>query len=251
MSAGESGTAHPVPRWAWGVLALSLAAVVLPAAAGLGSRFGAWHFRTGFALLKVDVYLGGAAVLVAGVAFGVALTRRFRPAWPVALAAVLLPLFPLATILGAYHDAGVLPRIHDITTDPADPPGFEAVVPLRPPGANTLVYGGPALAAQQAAAYPDIRPILSPLTPDRAYELARSLVHAYGWKPVREDPQAGAIEAVDTTFWFGFKDDISIRVRPREGGSRVDVRSVSRVGVSDVGTNARRIRRFIRDFQGG
>jgi uncharacterized protein (DUF1499 family) len=251
MNAPESGSAHTVPRWAWGVLALSLLALALPVVAGMGSRFGAWHFRTGFALLKADVYLGGAAMLVAAVAFGVTLAPRFRSGWPVALAALLLPLFPLASILGAYHDAQVLPRIHDITTDTEDPPGFEAVVPLRPADANTLVYGGPALAARQAAAYPDIGPIFSRLTPDRAYELARSLVHAYGWKPVREDPDAGAIEAVDTTFWFGFKDDVSIRVRPREGGSRVDIRSVSRVGVSDVGTNARRIRRFIRDFEGG
>jgi len=249
MNAAGAGDGHPMPRWAWVSLALSVLALVLPVAAGMGARFGVWHFGIGFALLKADVYLGGAAMMVAAVTLGLAFSPRFRGAWPVALVALLLPAFPLATILGTYHDARALPRIHDITTDSEDPPGFSAVLALRPPDANTLTYGGPALAARQAAAYPDIGPIFSRFEPDRAFELAKELAHAYGWRVVREDRKAGEIEAVDTTFWFGFKDDISIRIRPREGGSRVDIRSVSRAGVSDVGTNARRIRRFIRDFQ--
>jgi uncharacterized protein (DUF1499 family) len=246
----EPGPTPRVPRWAWWVLALSGAAAVLPMAAGFGSRFGLWHFRTGFQLLRVDVYLCGAALLVAAVAFGISLVRRFRGALPVALAALLIPMFPLAAILSQFRDAQELPRIHDITTDFAEPPQFSAVIPLRPEGSNALDYEGPAVAASQAAAYPDIQPVLSRYKPDRAFELARSLARAYGWKTVREDREAGEIEAVDTTFWFGFKDDISIRIRPHPGGSRVDIRSVSRVGVSDVGANARRIRRFMHDFKG-
>jgi uncharacterized protein (DUF1499 family) len=245
------GPTPRVPRWAWWVLALSGAAAVLPMAAGLGSRFGLWHFRTGFVLLRIDVYLCGAALVVAAVAFGISLVRRFRGALPVALAALLIPMFPLAAIMAQARDARHLPRIHDITTDFAEPPQYSAVIPLRPPGSNSLKYEGPSVAASQAAAYPDIQPILSRRKPDRAFELARELAHAYGWKIVREDREAGEMEAVDTTFWFGFKDDISIRIRPHPGGSRVDIRSVSRVGVSDVGTNARRIRRFMHDFKGG
>jgi uncharacterized protein (DUF1499 family) len=240
-----------VPRWAWWLLALSGAAAVLPMLAGFGSRFGWWDFRTGFTVLKYDVYLCAVALLAAALGFGVSLVRRFRGALPVALAALLIPMFPVAAILAQSRDAQHLPRIHDITTDFAEPPQYSAVLPLRPEGSNSLEYAGAAVAALQAAAYPDIQPILSRFKPDRAYELARSLAHAYGWKIVREDREAGEIEAVDTTFWFGFKDDISIRIRPHPGGSRVDIRSVSRVGVSDVGTNARRIRRFTKDFQGG
>lgn len=240
-----------VPRWAWWLLAFSGAAALLPMAAGFGARFGAWDFRTGFVLLKYDVYLCGAALVVAATGFGVSLVRRFRGALPVALAALLIPVFPVTAILAQFRDAQHLPRIHDITTDFAEPPEFSAVVPLRPAGSNPLAYGGANVAAMQAAAYPDIQPILSRFKPDRAWELARSLAHAYGWKIVREDREGGEIEAVDTTFWFGFKDDISIRIRPHPGGSRVDIRSVSRVGVSDVGTNARRVRRFMHDFQGG
>jgi len=247
----RTGPTSRVPRWAWWVLGLSVAAAVLPMAAGFGSRWGWWPFRTGFAILKVDVYVCAVALAVAAVGFGLSLVRRFRGACPVALAALLVPLFPLAAVLSQYHDATTLPAIHDITTDFAEPPRFDAVVPLRPEGSNPLEYGGAKVAASQVAAYPDIQPIISPFKPDRAYELARSLAHAYGWSIVQEDPEARVIEAVDTTFWFGFKDDIAIRVRPHDKGSRVDIRSVSRVGRSDVGANARRIRRFIEDFNGG
>ena len=74
-----------------------------------------------------------------------------------------------------------------------------------------------------------------------ALEAAR----ASGWEIVAAVPQERRIEAVATTFWFGFKDDIVVRIRPAPGGSRIDVRSVSRVGRSDLGTNAKRIRAFL------
>jgi uncharacterized protein (DUF1499 family) len=77
----------------------------------------------------------------------------------------------------------------------------------------------------------------------KAIDAARAL----DWEIVASDAPAGRIEATATTMWFGFKDDIVVRVRPEAGGgSRVDVRSVSRVGQSDVGANAKRIREFIR-----
>jgi len=81
--------------------------------------------------------------------------------------------------------------------------------------------------------------------PDRAFDLALAALHEMGWDLVAADATAGRIEATDTTFWFGFKDDVVIRVRPADGGSRVDVRSLSRVGVGDVGTNAKRIRAYL------
>jgi uncharacterized protein (DUF1499 family) len=242
--------ARAVPVWAWFLVGLSAAAALLPLMAGLGSRFGWWPFRTGFAMLQVSVYADGAAAVLGAVGLGVALRPRWRGALPVVLAATLVPLFPLFTILSHYHDARTLPRIHDITTDFAEPPAFHAVIPLRPAGSNSLDYDDPRVAALQAAAYPDIAPVLTPFPPDRAFELAKALAHGYRWEVVREDPAAGEIEAVDTTLWFGFKDDISIRIRPHGDGSRVDIRSVSRVGLSDAGANARRIRRFIADFSG-
>jgi uncharacterized protein (DUF1499 family) len=139
--------------------------------------------------------------------------------------------------------------IHDITTDPENPPGFVSVLPLRKDAPNSATYGGPEIAAQQRAAYPDIRPLVSDLPPARAFERALSVAQRMGWSIVDDNAAEGRIEATATTRWFGFKDDVVLRIVPAAGnGSRIDIRSVSRVGRSDVGTNARRIRTFLKMF---
>src|SRR5207245_2074399 len=107
-------------------------------------------------------------------------------------------------------------------------------------------YGGPAVAAQQHRAYPDLRPVTLPEPPPRAFERALAVARAQGWEIVESSPAEGRIEATDTTRWFGFKDDVVVRVRPEGAGSRVDVRSLSRVGRSDVGKNAARLRAYLR-----
>jgi uncharacterized protein (DUF1499 family) len=101
------------------------------------------------------------------------------------------------------------------------------------------------VAAQQRAGYPDIAPADYPVETETAFEAAAATARAMGWTVVAMDEAAGRIEAIDRTFWFGFTDDVVIRVRPTDAGSRIDVRSVSRVGVSDVGTNAARIRAYL------
>jgi uncharacterized protein (DUF1499 family) len=109
-------------------------------------------------------------------------------------------------------------------------------------------YPGGEFARQQRAAYPDLAPILLAVAPREAFARAVAAAEAMGWEVVGRDAAAGTIEAVDTTKWFGFKDDIAIRVTPAPGGSpnlsQVDVRSKSRVGRSDLGTNAQRIRAY-------
>src|SRR5260221_12885439 len=104
---------------------------------------------------------------------------------------------------------------------------------------------GGEFARQQRAAYPDLAPILLPAAPGEACARAAAAAEAMGWEVVGRDAAAGTVEAVDTTKWFGFKDDIAIRITPTpEGGSRIDIRSKSRVGRSDLGTNAQRIRAY-------
>jgi uncharacterized protein (DUF1499 family) len=139
-----------------------------------------------------------------------------------------------------------VPPIHDITTDSDDPPRFVDIVPLRKDAPNATDYGGPDLAAQQQAAYPDIQPVTLRLPGSQAFAQARKAAEAMGWDIVASNPEEGRIEATDTTLWFGFKDDIVIRIRSQDDESRIDVRSVSRVGKSDVGKNAQRIRAYIR-----
>src|SRR6185369_8526865 len=134
------------------------------------------------------------------------------------------------------------PRIHDISTDVDNPPRFVAVVPLRP---GALDYGGAAVAAQQLKAYPDLKTLVLNVPKERAFQSALETAREMGWAIVAEMPAEGRIEATDTTRWFGFKDDIVVRIFPAGERSLVDVRSVSRVGISDVGTNAQRIRSFL------
>jgi uncharacterized protein (DUF1499 family) len=142
-----------------------------------------------------------------------------------------------------------VPPIHDITTDTENPPPFVAVLRLRAGAANPPDYGGEAVAAQQRAAFPAIQPVHAPLPPDRTFDLALATAEDQGWKIVAAIPSEGRIEATDTTGWWGFKDDIVIRIRPEGSGSRLDIRSESRVGVSDLGTNAARIEAFLEDFE--
>jgi len=109
------------------------------------------------------------------------------------------------------------------------------IFPQRKNAPNSPEYGGPEVAAKQRAAYPDLAPATLSVAPEKAFERALTAARKMGWGIVDENVTDGRIEATDTTFWFGFKDDIAIRIAPADHGSRVDIRSVSRVGKSDLG----------------
>jgi uncharacterized protein (DUF1499 family) len=110
-------------------------------------------------------------------------------------------------------------------------------------------YAGPETAQQQREAYPDIRPLILDLPADRAFQRALDIADAQGWEIVDANAAEGRIEATDRTFWFGFYDDVVIRLTPLEGRTVVDVRSKSRVGRSDRGFNARRIRGYLEELR--
>jgi uncharacterized protein (DUF1499 family) len=147
-----------------------------------------------------------------------------------------------------------LPAIHDITTDPIDPPRFEALARLRTgDGANTAVYAGLYSAELQRAAYPDIEPVDLDVPVQRAYDVALAVVNKRKWLVIDERaPQPprriGRIEAVARTPIMGFREDVSIRVTPDGEGSRVDIRSSSRYFEGDLGSNAARVTRLIEDI---
>jgi hypothetical protein len=164
----------------------------------------------------------------------------------VAALAVLIGLAAAAVPVSWRMTARKLPVIHDISTDTVNPPQFVAILPLRKDAPNPAVYGGPEVAEQQKLAYPDLRTEVLDVPSAPAYDRALSTARAMGWRIVAAEPALGRIEATDTTFWFGFKDDIVIRIVPAGDRAMVDIRSVSRVGKSDVGTNARRIREFLK-----
>lgn len=221
---------------------LAAAALASLLAGPVGVRAGWWEFPTGFTLLRWAVYLGGAAIALAVIG-GIAARRP----WPAIAALVVAGLAAAVPVLWL-RQARSVPAIHDITTDTSDPPAFVAILPLRKDAPNPPAYAGEAVAKQQHAAYPDLRPLVLTVPPRRAFALAVEAANESGWEVVESDlgfGELGRIEAVDTTFWFRFKDDVVVRIVPHEAGSRVDVRSKSRVGRSDVGTNAKRIRAYL------
>ena len=216
----------------------ALAAVLL---AGPGSRMGWWSFRTGLlVVLKWAAYGGIAAMVLAVVALIVGGRR------PIAALALLAGLGAFVPPLMFQRTAKSVPPIHDISTDTDNPPPFVAVVERRQDASNPVEYGGPEIAAQQHQAYPDLRPVTLSDPPARAFERALEAAKGQGWEIVASAPADGRIEATDTTRFFGFKDDVVVRVKAEGAGSRVDVRSLSRVGKSDVGKNASRIRAYLR-----
>jgi uncharacterized protein (DUF1499 family) len=227
-----------------GVLAGALALLLL-ALAPLGWRAGVWHYRISFSLISLAGLLAIAGAIAAGVglAFGRA-TLRWRNAILPSLA-VLLGLCVLIAIW-QIKQHGAAP-IHDITTDLDNPPAFIVALPARrAEHAAPDAYAGIELARQQQAAYPDIRPTLLAVTPGRAFELALATAEAMpGWTITASDSQAGRIEASQASFWFGFVDDIVIRVGAAGAGSRIDMRSLSRQGRGDLGVNARRIQAYM------
>jgi uncharacterized protein (DUF1499 family) len=140
------------------------------------------------------------------------------------------------------------PPIHDITTNTQSPPQFEFLTDSRIGARNTLVYGGEDIAAQQRQAFPNIGPIASDLSVEAAYQKALTVAKTMGWTIVAQDPKALRFESTATTPFFNFADDVVILVSTLEQGSRIDLRSVSRIGIGDAGVNAKRIQEFSQRF---
>ncbi|RUO23244.1 DUF1499 domain-containing protein [Aliidiomarina iranensis] len=137
-----------------------------------------------------------------------------------------------------------VPAIHDISTDTVNPPEFVAVAPLRADAPNPVEYAGPDVARQQLEAYPDIETMRFQQAPADVFAAALAVVQGTGWEIVAAEANDGRIEATVTTTWFGFKDDVVIRIQGDGGETLLDMRSKSRLGGSDVGANAARIREF-------
>jgi uncharacterized protein (DUF1499 family) len=174
-------------------------------------------------------------------------SRMLSTRWTIAIALVVTVA---ALAIGARVVRRAFPPINDISTDTDDPPRFVDILPLRAASRSRSEHGGPAVAAMQRAAYPDIAPAQLSTTPAEAFARARAAANEMGWEIVSADSAAGRIEATATTPVFRFRDDIVIRVRTHSRGVRVDIRSASRVGRGDLGANARRIRGFVAHLNG-
>ena len=227
---------------------ITLLATTAAIMAGLGTRWEWWSFRTGFAILTIAAYgsVVAAGLSLIGLIWSGLSGSRFG--FALALISLVSSLTVAGTLWQWKTKAESLPRIHDVSTDTDNPPLFKAILPLRKDAPNPADYGGPDIAAKQQAGYPDIGPLMLPVAPGEVFQKALSAAINMGGEIIEANRDAGLIEATYTTYWFGFKDDMVVRITPEKTGSRIDVRSVSRVGVSDVGTNAKRIRRFLENM---
>ena len=245
---------QPIPEWGsghrWPVrlavwsFRLAVVAAALVGVAPVAHRFGILPLAPALLAVPLGVCLSLCALVVAGVS----LVRGALP-FPVRRRVVVAATLSAVTGVGPLAVAVPklsLPAIHDVTTDTDDPPTFAALVPLRIGAANTLDYGGPDVAEAQRGAYPELQTLRLGESPEVVLRQVRRVAEEMDWDVVDVDDVAGRLEATATSFWFGFTDDIVVRVRSSEvlGGAYIDVRSVSRVGGGDLGANAARISVF-------
>ena len=261
-------TEQPISRlaiWALRIALFSLAATFI---AVIIVRSGALEIVPALSTLAGALVLACAAILLAfgaGIVIwrdGVGGGRQAVIALVIGVALIAYPAY-LGTV------AWRLPSIYDITTDPIDPPQFDAIARLRPRDANPITYAGLYTAELQHTAYSDIEPDDTTSTPQEAYDAAMKIVTKRRWRVVDARPpqgqgalprvidahtakvsttQDGIIEAVARTPILGFRDDIVVRIRPTADGARIDIRSTSRYGRHDLGTNAKRVRNLIDDI---
>lgn len=241
--------AKQISRWALACILLSIAAVLVLLIAGYGYQWGWWELRTSFTwLLPGSGILAIVGLILAGI-YGIARLRD--PSRSGAAAAVIGAVLALAVIgtLGYWaNEASKYPPIHDISTDVENPPPFRAIVALRAEASNDTTYGDAEKAALQREHYPELETLFLDMEYPQAFERALEAAREMPWEQiVTADEEAGLIEAVDKLPWFGFIDDVVIRVDTAEtaGRSRIDVRSVSRIGQGDIGVNAHRIREYL------
>jgi uncharacterized protein (DUF1499 family) len=236
---------------AWWSKAIMIGAIIgatlLPVGA-LGTRLGLWSFQIGLLLLASGTLLAALAVVLGLVAL-VVVVRKGRIADRPLLTIGLIVGAAIVGLMGVQMSAArSVPPIHNISTDMVDPPSFDVVITLREPTSNPLEYDSEKLAPQQTAAYPNVKTLVTERDANASFDRAMEVLSGMGLEIVNTDREAGRIEATATSFWFGFKDDLVVRIRPSPSGSIVDLRSVSRVGQSDIGMNAKRIEEFITRF---
>ena len=245
----QSEPVSSLATWARNLAVFSLVAVLVSIVI---VRFGFLEVKPAMATFLGALACAGLSILT-GLAAFVAIWQNGSRGMGRILLAFMISAVVLAypAYLGLQYRK--LPKIHDITTDPIDPPRFEALARLRGgDGANPAVYAGLYSAEQQRLAYPDVETVELEVPAQRAYDVTLALVNKRKWRVVDERPpqprRDGRIEAIAQTLIMGFREDVTIRIKPDGEGSRIDIRSSSRYFESDLGSNAARVTKLIEDI---
>lgn len=230
-------------RLGWLALLVLLAAVALIAGSGPVYRMEWLSLGESFSLLRRGAQLALASAAISALTLLVALVCR---RWRVMLASLLVAVAATALVsmpLQLQQMGRSVPAIHDITTDTTNPPAFETLASARRAAPNAVDYPGESTANQQRRAYPQLGPLTLNMPLATALNAAEATARDQGWEIASVEDNR--IEATATTRWFGFKDDVVIRLTETPQGVRIDVRSASRLGKSDLGTNAARIQTYL------
>jgi uncharacterized protein (DUF1499 family) len=229
-------------------LVLVIVCAIAVAISGPGYRMNWWPLPVAFGTLRWATWIVIGLTVIAIVLAGVAAFARpggSRRGLAEAAVAIVIGAVTMVGPLTLMQQGKQVPPIHDITTDTDNPPQFVTVLPLRADARNPVAYGGPEIAAQQKKAFPQVAPLQLSVPVDKAYERALAIAREAGWTIVSADAASRRIEATATTPFFGFKDDVVIVVTASGAGSRIDMRSLSRIGRSDLGANARRVESYL------
>jgi len=254
---------RPAPAWTRVYLTIALILAFLPPVVivlgAIGTKLGWWSWKTGFVAVMVRGPLGmGWAPALTVLAIVVALVGLvisiWAGLWRRALTALVVSILTMGVFIVMGGQAKKAPPIHDVATDWSEPMMFSGkVMQSRGPDANPVTpdgmigsgpMAGKKVAEINAKACPGAKPVTLAEAPANAYAAAKAALTGEGLQIVTDDPAAGRLEAVATSVWYGFKDDVLVRVKAEGAGSRIDMRSVSRVGVSDLGQNCKRVTRL-------
>jgi len=224
---------------------VSLIAFLLVALPGPLYKYGIVDLGTAFTGFKFGVFAGIAALILLVLQM---IFKRKTVTLGSTVIALLLSAIAIAMPLSMMNKGKSVPPIHDISTDLINPPKFEAIAPLRADAPNPVEYAGAEAAKQQRDAYPDLQTLSYTQSQSELVKATEQAVNNLGWELVNGDVDKGIIEATDSTMWFGFKDDVVVRVTDNDSERLLDIRSKSRVGGSDLGKNAERIHDFINEL---
>lgn len=251
---------HWARRLSLAAAILSIGGSVIALLAAVGSGQGAWDFRTGFSILRYTLYAAALGGMLAIAALWMSERTALHKLSRLNLLALIVAVCFVGYVGSQILTARAVPAIHDITTNLEDVPSFYRLRVREDNLEQVPDLGRPPLArltprerwkVVHSEGYGDLHTITVPWSVGETTDRAEALARERGWEIVTEDPTNGILEAVATSFFFRFKDNVVVRARkdPAGDGTQVDMRSMSRVGVSDVGVNAKRIRAFLKDLQ--
>ena len=245
MNTQTSSTEKPVAKWLVRIgFVLAVLCVLAAMLSGVGYRFELWGFMAGFGIIKWAFQLGIVALVLSIVGLAIP-SRRTGATMVMGLLGIIIGGTAVYVPWNWKQTLDAYPYIHDITTDLNDPPAFVVVASVRGEGDHPVSYDGAEVGAQQREAYPELKPLMVSADAATVFAAAKKVVDSMGMELVDASESDLRIEATQTSRFYGFKDDIVVRIVALPDATRVDVRSKSRVGRSDIGQNAKRIKSYL------